>query len=104
MRLVPEQIEIIKSSVRSLAGSSAKVLLFGSRVDDEARGGDIDLFVEIDHVAENRVSLACKIAAAIQIGFERIGWGDPKVDVILVDPETAPQIIHKHAKQNGVEL
>jgi hypothetical protein len=104
MRLVPEQIEIIKSSVRSLAGSSAKVLLFGSRVDEEARGGDIDLFVEIDQIAENRAALACQIAAAIQIGFTKIGWGDPKVDVILVDPETPHQIIHDYALKSGVLL
>lgn len=44
MRLKPEIAEFIKASVLSLR-AEAKVYLFGSRVSDEAKGGDIDILI-----------------------------------------------------------
>jgi predicted nucleotidyltransferase len=46
MRLTPEQTEIVVRTIRRQAGESALVFLFGSRLDDQARGGDIDLLIE----------------------------------------------------------
>lgn len=46
MRLRPEQTRLILDCVRQQFGSDARVLLFGSRLDDAARGGDVDLLVE----------------------------------------------------------
>lgn len=42
MRLKPKEIAAIKSSFQTYY-SSGKVYLFGSRVDDSKKGGDIDL-------------------------------------------------------------
>ena len=42
MRLDKEQVEFIVGTIREL-DPEARVYLFGSRVSDEARGGDIDL-------------------------------------------------------------
>ncbi|MHB1896659.1 MAG: nucleotidyltransferase domain-containing protein, partial [Metallibacterium sp.] len=46
MRLTPEQAAIIRSAAAEVFGSDARVWLFGSRVDDSKRGGDIDLLIE----------------------------------------------------------
>lgn len=46
MRLSPDQISIIKRTAAELFGSEARVWLFGSRVDDSQKGGDINLLVE----------------------------------------------------------
>jgi len=46
MRLTPEQTRIIKAAVARELEPDARIWLFGSRVDDERRGGDVDLFVE----------------------------------------------------------
>ncbi len=46
MRLSPQQTRLIVDSVRRHFGASAQVALFGSRLDDKARGGDVDLLVE----------------------------------------------------------
>jgi len=54
MRLNQRQQEIIRQAVRELAGKGAQVTLFGSRTDDQARGGDIDLLVELPHAVEIR--------------------------------------------------
>lgn len=50
MRLTPDEIRAIKESARDAFGESAVVRLFGSRVDDSLRGGDIDLHVEVDRL------------------------------------------------------
>ncbi|MDH5508566.1 MAG: hypothetical protein OEZ02_15195 [Anaerolineae bacterium] len=42
MRLNPRQIDANQQAVSELAGIDATVRLFGSRTDDNARGGDID--------------------------------------------------------------
>lgn len=46
MRLSTTQTREITHTVRQLAGATAEVYLFGSRLDDNARGGDIDLLIE----------------------------------------------------------
>jgi len=46
MRLSAGQTEVILSCVRQHFGADAQVMLFGSRLDDTARGGDVDLLVE----------------------------------------------------------
>ncbi len=47
MRLTGDEIDAIKAATREAFGASAVVRLFGSRVDDAARGGDIDLLIEV---------------------------------------------------------
>ena len=46
MRITPEQVSIIIQTTRSIAGQDANVWLYGSRVDDTRRGGDVDLLIE----------------------------------------------------------
>ena len=43
MRLTQRQIQAIKQVAAEVFGCNAKTYLFGSRVDDSQRGGDIDL-------------------------------------------------------------
>lgn len=48
MRLEAHQVQAIKMAARKAFGPSAVVRLFGSRVHDHLRGGDIDLHFEVD--------------------------------------------------------
>lgn len=47
MRLTQAEISIIKETLKSHSPSS-KVYLHGSRMDDTAKGGDIDLFCIVE--------------------------------------------------------
>ena len=46
MRLTTDQINTIVKTCRAVAGASALVWLYGSRLDDTRHGGDIDLLIE----------------------------------------------------------
>ena len=50
MRLEEWEVKEIKRSLREVFGENAKVYLFGSRIDNKKKGGDIDLFVEADNI------------------------------------------------------
>lgn len=99
MRLTEYQILKIKEAVKNVLGEEAKVMLFGSRVDDEQRGGDIDLYVETGNELKDYVSVACQIAAKIQMSL-----GDQKIDVLMGASNIKEQAIHKAAKTEGVVL
>lgn len=47
MRLTAGEIRAIKVATARAFGADAIVRLFGSRVDDSRKGGDIDLHVEV---------------------------------------------------------
>lgn len=63
MRLNDKIREIIKTGVANFRGPDAIVRLFGSRVNDSQRGGDIDLLVEsklpLEHHIHAGVAVTC---------------------------------------------
>ena len=77
LRLTPEQAAIIRSAAAEAFGSDARVWLFGSRVDDSKRGGDIDLLIETrDRLAPaEMVRRRTRCAARLYrgLGEQRIG-------------------------------
>lgn len=46
MRLTQDQIKTILETTHDIVGHDARVIVFGSRLDDRRRGGDLDLVVE----------------------------------------------------------
>lgn len=96
MRLSPHDREVIRRTVGELFGAEARVRLFGSRLDDSLRGGDLDLLVELPHpdVDSNRKSLT--LAALLQ---QRLG--DQAIDVLILDPQTRLTPVHRQAAATG---
>ena len=94
MRLTPAQINTIKSTAASVLGEGVRVTLFGSRLHDQQKGGDVDLYVEVQ-----RPELTQNIRCKVQLQ-ERL---DMPVDLI-VKPlgDTSP--ISLIAKKEGVLL
>lgn len=54
MRLRPFEVAAIKAAAQQAFGHRAIVRLFGSRVHDHLRGGDIDLHLETDAPVADR--------------------------------------------------
>jgi predicted nucleotidyltransferase len=99
MRLSASQIEIIKTTVTRVLGIPYRIWLFGSRVDDKKRGGDIDLFIETDSIISNRAETICKVYGALIMKL-----GDRKIDVIIKDANTENEPIFDTAKYTGIML
>jgi predicted nucleotidyltransferase len=99
MRLTPETRQIIKQQAAELLGTDCEVRLFGSRLDDDQRGGDIDLLVATPHVVKNRVALECRLAARLYLRL-----GGRKVDVLIKDSASPDRPIDRQAMQHGVVL
>ena len=66
MRLSPAEVAVIREEVARF-DPAARVWLFGSRADDRARGGDIDLLVRSDSI-----SFGDKVLLKVRI-LDRIG-------------------------------
>jgi len=75
MRLDQEQKAGLRAAIEGVEG---ELFLFGSRVDDTARGGDIDLLILTD---EDPYSLSKRVKRRFT---ERC---DERIDVVVMDPD-----------------
>ena len=99
MRLTAAQADIIRQTARRRFGDGVRVWLFGSRVDDSARGGDIDLLVEIGTAPDNAFRESIAFETDLQLAL-----GDQKIDILLRHPGISEAPIHRIARKTGVEL
>ncbi len=76
-----------------------RVWLFGSRVNLSAKGGDIDLYIELNQPLDNKITFGMGLEMAIQ---KRLG--ERKIDIVVKAPNTADSALHEIAKQRGVLL
>jgi predicted nucleotidyltransferase len=95
MRLSVLQQQSILETLYQNFGLATKVWLFGSRVDDSRRGGDVDLYVETGKVSTLLMKLRCKIALEEKLELP--------VDLIVKD-QTTDDPIYKIAKKEGIQL
>ncbi|WP_422134121.1 nucleotidyltransferase domain-containing protein [Endozoicomonas sp. ALD040] len=98
MRISPKQKNDIIELVRKEISQQARVWLFGSRARNDARGGDIDLLIEVDGLS-NPVEKKINLRLALE---DR--WGEQKVDILIHDTQHPEQPIHQIAKLEGVRL
>nr|MBS0022444.1 nucleotidyltransferase domain-containing protein [Gammaproteobacteria bacterium] len=99
MRLSEREIDAIRRAAREHFGQDVRVWLFGSRIDDTLKGGDIDLLVETTQPLADRLMRAARMNAALQLTI-----GEQRIDVLTVDPAVTPQPIHMNARKQGIQL
>ena len=96
MRLSVDQIAFVRETVAAIVGTSVHIYVFGSRLQEEARGGDLDLLLE----GEQPLSLLQR--ARIKLSLER-RLGIP-VDIISVQQESPRTPFQTIAHMQGVLL
>ena len=96
MRLTDQQIQIIRELACQIAGSQSRVRVFGSRLDDAARGGDLDLLLEMPESVDNPALMAARMSAQVSRAMH-----GRKVDVLLSAPNLMHLPIHDIAFKEG---
>ena len=99
MRLTHAQIDTIKRTAKAVLGEGAQVTLFGSRVHDQLKGGDIDLLVELDSPVCNKPQAFGQIYAKLVRQL-----GDRKIDILIKDPQSQAADVFRMAQEHGVRL
>jgi len=92
MRLTQQQRGLIRKNVADF-DPAARVMLFGSRLDDQRRGGDIDLLIrsrKIDFTKRLRLKLALMDALGAQKIDIAVDDGSP-LGFRQTRPETSPR-------------
>ncbi len=97
MRLTEQQKQQLKKAVTDTVGDDVKIHLFGSRVDDAAKGGDIDILVSLKMSVEKPASIMARITAKAMMSMN-----GRKIDVLLEAPNLDKLPIHEIAHEEGV--
>ena len=96
MRLQKSEVDSITSLANSFFGQGSKVILFGSRVNDESKGGDIDLYIQPmkkEDLAEKKIDYLVALKNKI---------GDQKIDIIFA--KNSSRLIEQEAIKKGIVL
>jgi predicted nucleotidyltransferase len=96
MRLTDDQIRVIREEVAASAGPDATVRLFGSRLRDDLRGGDVDLLVELPQAIDRPALLIARLGSRISRSMH-----GRRVDVLLSAPNLRRLPIHDVALREG---
>ena len=98
MRLEPGEVQAIRSAAQAVFGAQARVRVFGSRVEDHLRGGDLDLWLEVppgQATLANELRFRDLIAGPLQ---------ELKVDVVLHERGRPLSPIDRIARRDGIPL
>lgn len=101
MRLTPDQVQAIKTTAHDVLGEGVQVRLFGSRVDDNRKGGDIDLYIQglqLDLQAQ-------QLAKARFLARLKQSIGEQRIDVVFEPSPGQPVLpVHQSAQNTGIAL
>jgi len=98
MRLTKQEITSIRKAFIEVF-KDGKIYLFGSRADDSKRGGDIDLYVDLNYQLKTKEMMEKKSKFRLKL-YEMIG--EQKIDVIVAKDKN--RLIEQEALKTGVDL
>ena len=100
MRLNNNNIQAIKNVAKAVFGETATIRLFGSRTDDNKKGGDIDLLIQCNQSISRMELYQLKIEFLVKL--KKI-IGDQKIDV-FIDNGHQHNVIYNEAYKQGIQL
>lgn len=93
MRIAETEKKVIVDSILK-SDPSAKIYLFGSRVDDKMRGGDIDILILSEKIDfSEKIKIKSRIFKTIE---------EQKVDILVAKDSNDPFV--KLALETGIQL
>lgn len=99
IRLNDFELHAILETFESIFAPQDHIWLFGSRVDETRKGGDIDLFIESvsspEDLYEKKIDFLVSLNAKI---------GEQKIDVVTYHFGDLFLPIHQEARQTGIRL
>lgn len=99
VRLEPRDLNAICMTFKECFEKNDHLWLFGSRINPQKRGGDIDLYIEVEHFDSKKVyEQKSQFWSLLQ---DRLG--EQKIDIVLRDPNQ-DLLVYKVACQEGVQL
>lgn len=102
MRLDKKTIEIIKNLALYYFGYTSKIYIFGSRVNDADKGGDIDIYIETDLNVDS--SELFKLESKYWAGLQK-ALGERKIDIIVNALKlNKNNYIYEVAKKTGIMI
>ncbi len=99
MRMNQPDVDVIRTAAYEVFGADAVVRLFGSRTDDQKRGGDIDIHIEAaPHLATfaNRIKLDGLIWRRLE--------EERKIDIVVAVKDGPRRLIDTAAIRTGIIL
>ncbi len=97
--MTDQQRAKIRHEVARTMGDSARVWLFGSRVDDRAKGGDIDLYIQLDTPSADVIDQQMQLYAALQRAL-----GEQRIDLVVHRQGAPLRPIDHEALRTGIPL
>ena len=99
MRLSTDQVQAIRDAATSTFGQDAAVWLFGSRVDDAKKGGDIDLLVRpVSAAADQPFAKKIRMLTLLERKL-----GERKIDLVIEQPDDRRPIVSV-AHATGIQI
>lgn len=101
MRLQPDQQQAIVDAVRAAtpAGTLCDLRLFGSRLNDRARGGDVDLYLEVTGLDSTQ---SAELKRRLRVCLKEVL--DLPVDLVLQQREKPLKLVSQIAREEGTSL
>lgn len=101
MRLSTHEIKVIRDAFCKHFGKEDQLWLFGSRIDPQKKGGDIDLYIETTESNTDTV-VANKLAFVNDLWMK---LGEQKIDVVINLASSQQDLpIYNIAKTEGIRL
>ena len=103
MRLSPAQINLLRSAATRRFGAQSVLWLFGSRLHDAQRGGDVDLYLETpeqnaDQLIDSKLRFLADLHDTPEFAGERI-------DLVMHSPLHRTDLpVHRVARAEGIRL
>jgi len=96
MRLSKRVLNILQKNIQKSFGN-VNIYLFGSRTDDNKKGGDIDLAIDTNISREEfRKNKSLLLSMLMRIDF------DYKIDIVNFN--STDQLLHNEIKENHIKI